>query len=290
MNDVKYLCERLLDDVPPPLPDGADVLATARRCTARRFAVWAGVPVAVAAVIGAVVLVLTPGNVNDQVAQALAGAEPPAPPVADSAPPEVPFAQAPGTHDRKMFDTIKRALPPGYTATAQDRFSKNPTPYPADPAAPQPSGVYATGGAHVRVLVANDGRVGWLSAYIYNNGRPLPTGDLCGPEIAKQNNEQPGTTCEVIEVDGTKVRMTKEHWDNTAPEIDVIVATRFLRNGALVIVESRSVPDFQSEKELLPPDAVNKRPQKQTPTSALGEWFLTEERLAALIADPAMLP
>jgi hypothetical protein len=99
-----------------------------------------------------------------------------------------------------------------------------------------------------------------------------------------------GTTCKVVDVNGTKIRVTREHWDSTAPEIDVITATRFLRNGVLTITESRSMPDFQSEKDALPPDAVNQHPQQQTPTSALGEWFLSDEELAAVVANPAMLP
>jgi hypothetical protein len=168
-------------------------------------------------------------------------------------------------------------------ATSQYPFSTNPTPYPTDPTAPGVSGRYMIGGANVSVLVSNDGRVGWLSAFVYNDGKPLPTGDLCALDTF-------AVSCKVVDVNGTKIRVTREHWDNTAPEIDVITATRFLRNGALVITESRSVPDFQSEKGELPPDAVNKHPQKQAPTSALGDWFITDDQLAALIADPAMLP
>lgn len=294
MNDIKYLCEQLVDEAPPPLRDGAEVLATARRSTARRSAVrTVGGLVAVAGVTGAAALAVPGLTVDDRGGPVQRAAAPPAAKTAAApAPREVPYAQAAGTHDRKMFAAIKRALPPGYTAASEYPFSTNSTPYPTDPAAALPKGTYATGGAHVGVLVSREGRVGWLSAHISNNGRPLPTGDLCGSEIAAQNREQPGTTCKVIEVDGTKIRVVRERWDNTAPEVEVIVATKFLRNGSLSIVESRSVPDFQSEKEKdsLPPDAVNKNPRKQAPTSALGDWFLTEDELAALAADPAMLP
>jgi hypothetical protein len=144
--------------------------------------------------------------------------------------------------------------------------------------------------ANISVLVSKDGRVGWLAAGIINDGRSMPTGDLCGPEMAKQNNDQPGSACKVVNVNGTNIRVTREHWDNTAPEIDVITATKYLRNGALIVTESRSVPDFQSEKAQLPPDAVNRHPKRQTPTSALGDWVLTDDQLAALVADPTMLP
>jgi hypothetical protein len=121
-----------------------------------------------------------------------------------------------------------------------------------------------------------------VSANIVNDGRAVPAGDVC--------TGQPAGTCTSVDVNGTTIRVTREHWDNTAPEIDVITATRFLRDGALAVTESRSVPDFESEKAQLPPDAVNRHPRKQTPTSALGGWFLTADELAALVADPAMLP
>jgi hypothetical protein len=295
VNDVKDLCEQLLD-APPPVRDATEALVIARRSTERRAAIrGTGALVAVGAAAGAAMLVV-PGltasdpAATDQGAPVAVGA-PPVANASSSAPPaEVPYAQAAGTHDRKMFETVKQALPPGYTAASEYPFSTNSTPYPTDPAAPMPSGAVAMGGSHLSVLVSKDGRVGWLSAFIINDGRPVPTGDLCGPEIAKQNNDQPGSSCRVVEVNGTKIRVTREHWDNTAPEIDVITVTRYLRNGALMITESRSVPDFQSEQDPLPPDAVNQNPQKQAPTSALGDWFLTDDQLAALAADPAMLP
>ena len=84
---------------------------------------------------------------------------------------------------------------------------------------------------NVDVLVGQDGRVGWLAANMMNDGKATPA-DLCGTT----------PNCQVVDVDGTRFGMTREHWTNTAPEIDVIVATRFLRNGQLSIVESRSVP------------------------------------------------
>lgn len=293
MNDVKYLCEQLLD-APPPLRDGAEMLADVQRSTARRSAIRAGGGLlATAALTGAAVLVAPVLAGHPASAPAVpVGVSPPAnPPTSAPAPARpVPYAQAAGIHSKKMFQAIKRALPAGYTATTEYPLSTDRTPYPTDPAAPRGKNGGATIATDVSVLVSKDGRVGWLAANILNDGRPLPTGDLCGPETANRNNDQPGTTCKTITVDGVGIRVTREHWDNTAPEIDVITATRFLRNGSLSITESRSVPDFQSEKDPLPPDAVNKHPKKQTPTSALGDWFLTEDQLAALIAGPAMLP
>jgi hypothetical protein len=281
MNDVKYLCEQLLD-APPPMRDGAEMLAAVHRSTARRSAIRAGGGLVAAAALTSTAVFAAPvlvGNHRDPAVQV--GASPAASPPAPAAQPPIPYAQAAGTHDKKMFQTIKRALPPGYTATPQDAFSTSRTPYPTNPAAPVGKGRGALMVAHAGVLVAKDGRVGWLSAIIVNDGRPLPSGDLCGSDAAKRNNDQPGTVCEAIDVNGTTIRVTREHWTNTAPEIDVITATRYLRDGALSITESRSVPDFQSEKSQLPPDAVNRHPTKQTPTS---------DQLAALIADPAMLP
>jgi hypothetical protein len=291
VNDVKYLCEQLLDS-PPPMRDGAEMLTAVHRSTARRSAVLAGGGLLATAALTGTAALVVPILAGHSAPAARVAAPPPAnPPSSAPAPaPPVPYAQAAGIHDKKMFTAIKRALPAGYTARTQYPFSTSRTPYPTDPAAPLGKGGGATLAASVSVLVSKDGRVGWLAANIVNDGKPVPTGDLCGPEPAKRNNDQPGTTCKSITVNGTSIRVTREHWDNTAPEIDVITATRFLRNGALAITESRSVPDFQSEKDPLPPDAVNKHPKKQTPTSALGDWFLTDDQLAALVADPAMLP
>jgi len=290
VNDVKYLCEQLLD-APPPMRDGAEMLAAVHRSAARRSAVLAGGGLlATAALTGAAVLAVPvlAGHPAAPVAAPI-GTSPVTPP--SSAPaPEVPYARAAGTHDRKMFLAIKKVLPAGYSATSQYPFSQSRTPYPADPAAPRGKGAGAVLAADVSVLVAKEGRVGWLAANIVNDGRPVPTGDLCGPDAANRNHDQPGSTCTSVTVNGVSIRLTREHWDNTAPEIDVITATRYLRGGALMITESRSVPDFQSEKDPLPPDAVNRHPKKQTPTSALGDWFLTADQLAALAADPAMLP
>jgi len=293
VNDVKYLCEQLLD-APPPLRDGAEMLAAVHRSTARRSAIRAGGGLlATAALTGTAVLV-APILAGHPAPAVQVVAPPPAnPPASAPAPaptPEVPYAQAAGTHDKKMFTAIKRALPAGYTATTQYPFSTSRTPYPANPAAPLGKGEGAILAASVSVLVAKDGRVGWVAANIVNDGKSMPTGDLCGPGTGLRNSNQPGTTCKTITVDGTNIRLTREHWDNTAPEIDVITATRFLRHGALAITESRSVPDFQSEKETPPPDAVNKHPQRQAPTSALGDWFMTDQQLAELIASPTMLP
>jgi hypothetical protein len=189
------------------------------------------------------------------------------------------LARAAGNHDKQMLAAILGALPAGYTGTAQYPLSTSSTVYPTDPGGPLPGGASALLLTSVSVLVKQDGRVGWLSATMINDGRPVPA-DLCGST----------PDCRVVDVNGVPITLTREHWDNTAPEIDVIVATRYLRNGSLSIVESRSVPDFQSEKGPLPPDAVNKHPQRQAPTSALGAWFLTDQQLAALVANPAMLP
>jgi len=278
VNDVKYLCEQLLADATPPLRDSAEVLASARRSTARRSAARAGGGAIAVAALTAVALLAVPAAttaIRTPLAVAPAAppsASPPAPPVV------VPYAQAAGTHDRKMLAAIQKALPAGYTGTSQYPLATDTTPEPIDPSAPLDGGG-ALIAANVSVLVTKDGRVGVVDANIINDGRPVPI-DVCG---ATPN-------CQVIEVNGIPIKLTHEHWTNTAPEIDVIVATRYLRNGNLGIVESRSVPDFQSEKETPPPDAVNKHPKKQTPTSALGDWFLTDQQLAELVANPGMLP
>lgn len=275
MNDVKYLCEQLLDDAPSPLRDSTEMLDQARRSTARRTKARAtGGALAVAAVAGVALLAVPAATTISRTPLA----ETPAAPTVKT-PVEVPWAQAAGTHDKKMLAAILKALPAGYTGTSQYPLSTSTTPYPIDPSGTLPGGASAMMLTSVDVLVGQDGRVGWLAANMLNDGKATPA-DLCGTT----------PDCQVIDVDGVQIKLTHEHWTNTAPEIDVVVATRYLRNGQLSIVESRSVPDFQSEKSQLPPDAVNKHPQRQAPTSALGDWFLGDQQLAELIASPAMLP
>jgi len=292
VNDVKYLCEKLLDDSAPPPRTGAEMLAAARRSTARRNGLMATgglAAVAVATVVALAVVPVITAKSTTTTAQLAAPAGPSTPPpnVQPAAP--VPFARAAGTHDRKMFNAIKGALPAGFTARPEYRLSTSSTPYPADPSKPLPGGSKALVAANVAVLATLDGRTGWISASIVNDGQPVPTGDLCSAANLKRGH-QDGLPCKTFTVNGVPIQVVKEHWDNTAPEIDVYVATRYLRNGSLSVVMSRSVPDFGSEKDSLPPDAVNKHPQKQTPISALGDWFLTEQQLAQLTAGPAMLP
>jgi hypothetical protein len=245
---------------------------------------------AAVAAVTAVALAVGPAIMANPMATPAQLAEPavPPPPSAKRVAP-VPWAQAVGTHDRKMFKAIKAALPAGFAARSEYPFSTSSTPYPADPTKPLPGGAEALTATQVAVLITLDGRTGWMSAIIVNDGQPVPTGDLCSAKVLKREH-QDGLPCKTFLFDGVPIQVVKEHWDNTAPEIDVYVATRYLRNGSLSVVMSRSVPDFRSEKDPLPPDAVNKHPQKQAPSSPLGDWFLTEERLAQLTASPAMLP
>ena len=56
----------------------------------------------------------------------------------------MPYAQAAGTHDKKMFETMKRALPAGFTAAPEYPLSTDPTPYPTDPTVPMSPGTGAT--------------------------------------------------------------------------------------------------------------------------------------------------
>ncbi len=221
MNDVKYLCEQLLDDGPPPLRESAEVLARARRSTARRSAFRAtGGALAVAAVTGAALLVVPAATTISRTPLTVGPAAPPA--ASTPAPPvDLPYARAAGNHDKQMLNVILGALPAGYTGTSQYPLSTSSTPYPTDPGQGLPGGASALLLTNISVLVNQDGRFGWLSATMINDGRPVP-GDLCGS----------APNCQVVDVNGGSIKLTHEHWDNTAPEIDVIVATRYLRDGS----------------------------------------------------------
>jgi hypothetical protein len=287
VNEVRYLCERLLEPA-PPLREASDVLAVARRSTARQHRRTAAGVAVVAAVSGAAALGV-PILAAHQAAPGSRGAA--AAPVAAASPGEPRSSAAPprtGTYGDTMLDLIRSALPPGYTIRSQ---------YPAvAPSAgatsltpSRPSGGAGLVSSLVNAIASMGGGDGWLSLTARHEGLPAPAGDLCSPAVARRMGEQPGTECKVITVNGTPIRVAREHWSNTSPEIDVIVATRYINKVSLSLVESRSVPHFRSDKTPTPPDASKGDPRRQATTSALDEWFLSEDQLAGLVANPAML-
>ncbi|GGM69192.1 hypothetical protein ACFFX1_30140 [Dactylosporangium sucinum] len=281
MNDVKYLCEVSLDVPPPPLRDAQAALAIARRDTARRSGLRATAGLAGAAALAAVVAPAAMGNP----AVVADGPAPSAAPSTVSSPPsvETPPAQAATTHDRKVYDHLVAALPAGYTARTQYPFATDPTPYPIRLDGSPASGTVLIA-MTANVLVSDGSGEGKLWAYIANDGKPTPTGDLCAPPALLPTD---GEDCVVRTVGGVQVRVTTQRDDEGRP---VTVARRYLRGGWLEVIAEQKVQVYVGQSDL-PPDAKRDgRPDEKTAKPALAAPFLTRDQVAALAADPAMLP
>ncbi|MDG6106737.1 hypothetical protein Daura_29235 [Dactylosporangium aurantiacum] len=268
INDVRELCELTLGVDAPPLRTADRALAIAARASARRDRLvaasvgLAGVTVAAALVTPALLPASAP-------APAVVAA--PAPSVSTAVPSVAPVrsATAPASHDRRMYDVLVAALPAGYHGSTRYPFAE-PSQSPIRIDSPPPSTpLYIHAYAEVTV---SDGRgEGDLFAAIAADGSPLPTGgDLCAlPEAGRE--------CRVIDVAGVPVRVGLEDDELGG---DVLVARRYLDGGFLMLAAQRSVPEIGLGT-----------PQRQPSLKpALGAPFLTAEQLAAIAANPAMLP
>lgn len=267
VNDVRQLCELTLDVEAPPLREAERALAIAARSSARRDRVvattvgLAGVTVAAALVTPA--LLPAPSPAPHAVAA-------PAPSVTTAVPSvaPVPSATALPTHDRRMYDVLVAALPAGYQGSSRYPFAGPSQPPVRIDSPPPATPVYIHAYAEVTV---SDGRgEGDLFAAIAADGNPLPTGDLCAlPEAGRE--------CRVIDVAGVPVRVGLED-DGLGG--DVLIARRYLNGGFLMIAAQRSVPEIGLGT-----------PQRQPSLKpALAAPFITAEQLAAIAANPAMLP
>ena len=232
MNEVKDICDRMLDMPAPPLRDSGEVLDIARRSARRRARVTAaGSGLAVAATAAAVVTLSVTGR--------------PAPPPAQGPPAgqattssaaqhqDVPPARGAAVHDRKMAQVLQGAVPAGYTATPEFPFSTDTTVYPPM----EHPGDRAQLLAVTSLLVSAGGGTGVLSAYLVTDGVPAPTGDLCSAGIAARFRDA-GDRCETVVVNGVPVRVTTGHSQDRG---EVRVATRFLRGGHLTVSAAQGV-------------------------------------------------
>lgn len=296
MNDVKQLCDQVLDTAGPPMRAGAEVLAVARKSRRRARLTTAGSGLAVLAVLAVGAVAVGPVGV---------GAGPPASGT-DAAgtggpagtaglgrdtglpdpPPDPPAARAAATHNRQLDRVLRTAVPDGYSATSLTTFSDDRTVHPRDPER-LPGGI--TMPAYGSVLVSSGGGEGQLFAAILADGNSPPR-ELCGPEVTAAMRELPGTACEVLVVDGVPIRVTSrtEEYGGT------YTAYRFLRGGFLMVSSSQGRPAYEPDSQL-PPDAGS-RSEWGLPDGSAGQRPplarppLTAPQVAELAADPAMLP
>jgi hypothetical protein len=240
MNEVRLVCEQLLDGPEPPLGDAGELLQRARKSKRRRTALLSGTAAAVIAVTAAFVV--------DQPRR--------------TPEPAIPVAQVAAVHGSTMAQQMVAAVPATYMAVPETTFSSSLV---IEARAGGPPRILA--GAVVRVFTGP--REGQLYAYLVRDGQPVPPGDLCAAVRA-------GGHCETRTVNGIPLRLVTY----TDPKRgQVIEATRFLRDGRLIVGSVQSVqPDLQ---RYVGPNVYEPRQSLTAPP-------LDASRLASLAADPAM--
>jgi hypothetical protein len=290
VNEVRTICELVLDEPGPPLRDGTAALAIARRATARRNRLRAaGSGLAAAAVAG---VLATPAVAGWQAAPApdttAAQLEPSAtattrPPSTPPTPPaRPPSAHAAPAHGHAMAAVLKAAVPPGYTVTKVKGLSDDRKVYSRTLRLKPNESLLA---AHTRVEIAAGGGKGQLMAVIMYNGDRYPEGDLCSPKLAGSSVDA-ALPCEVVTVNGVQIKVTREH---DAERGEDVVAIRYLEGGYLMVSSAQGIARYQPDGNL-PPDAVDTKPSEEEHRPPLAEPPLTAQQVAELAADPAMLP
>ncbi|GIF91853.1 hypothetical protein [Catellatospora chokoriensis] len=272
MNDVKDLCERILDQPAPPLRDSAQVLAVARHAAQRRARLTAAVGgLACAAVAAVVVTAALPRTAGE-----LPVAQPPSATALASAAamPPVPGPDAAQAHGGRIAQLLAEAVPAGYTGRPADATST----WRLDTdTAGTPRYISQT-----RLIVSDGAGEGVLSAALAGDRHAAPVGDLCADAVTARLAEYsavgPGT-CDVVSVGGAAVRV-----DTAADR--AVVATRFLAGGYLTIRWSPMTWSAVSPSASAQPWMLldgGGRP-------ALDAAAFTPAGLAGLAADPRLLP
>ncbi|WP_144123616.1 hypothetical protein [Catellatospora sichuanensis] len=272
MNDVKDLCERILDQPGPPLRDSAQVLAVARHAAQRRTRLTAAVGGLACAAVAAVAVTAALPRTTGQ----LPVAQPPSVTAAASEAAVVPMPgpDAAQAHGGRIAQLLAEAVPAGYTGRPADATST--WRLAADTAA-TPRYISQT-----RLIVSDGAGEGMLSAAFAGDGHVVPDGDLCAATVtarlAEYGDSGPGT-CAVVSIGGVAVRV-----DTAATR--AVAATRFLAGGYLTIRWSpmtwSTVPPSASAQPWTALDGSG-RP-------GLDAAAFTPARLAELAADPRLLP
>jgi len=286
VNEVKEVCAAALDGPAPPLPDGREMLAVARRSVGRRARLAAG-----GAGLAVVVVVTTVGVV----ASAVAGPPTttyrktpvvgPAPVRAVLPPPPAPSAMEAHRHGPQIAGLLVAAVPAGFTTTVE-HISADTSPASTWQTM---NGEYFSS---VRVLVAAGGREGQLSSHIVTDGQPMSDVDLCTAAAAArfaQLVDAPATNCEVVTIDGVTVQVSSGVSEMFG---QINAAVRLIDGGLLAVVAAQRIPSYAVGNDELPPDAAASPPASLIlgGRPGLSSPVLTRSQVAALAADPAMLP
>lgn len=282
MNDVKDLCDRILDQPGPPLRDSGQVLEIARRSARDRARLTAAAGSLACLAVAAFALTVTlPGAPSDA---PLAGpvTAGPATPAASASVPPTPARAAAHAHGARIAQVLAGAAPAGFTARPDGDTST--WTLATDTTAATPRYVSQT-----RVLVSDTVGEGTLAAVFVADGGTAPTGDPCATAVTARLNVYrdtpsgteagPGDSCSAVSVSGVAVRVDADP--------AAVTATRFLATGYLMVSWSAAAPDGGTST------AAPGRPW--TARDSAGRWPLasspfTASTLAALAADPRLLP
>lgn len=256
MNDVKDLFSRVLDaDTPRPVATRDEMLAVAHRAAARRrarhiTAVCASVALVVAAATAAPHWL---GRGGDGLTTGPAATAPPNRPTPTTAP-----AITPERHAQSMLTTLLGHVPEPF----------------ATPSAPPAAGsTRPAKEAHVmsptQQMIANTDvylgtKSGVMSVVVTVRPGAVPTGDLCVTAPASHHAEEGCTV--VTAANGDRIRVS---WRDLSPLGRIEYAARFYQGGTVVVQQTPSA---------MQPDSV-----------PIGR-ILSQQRLAAVAADPAFWP
>jgi hypothetical protein len=142
--------------------------------------------------------------------------------------------------------------------------------------------------AMANVLIRSEGRQGEISAVVWGDRKPAPTGDMCGAEVNARVDQvlAAAGTCEVITIGGLPIRVTT----HTDPErLKVVDATWFVRNGFVTVSAAQGVPYYQpdSNRPADAPPSGGEIPENLPP---LVNAVFTPQQVAAIAAEPDLLP
>lgn len=286
-DDIDRMWRAMLDEAAPALPSAHETLDVARRSRRRSVLAVAGAGLASAVVlaaasIGAAAVLVGGDGVAPAPADPMA-----APPAATSAapvqPPPLPPApnpEAAQAHGKRNSEVLTAAAPAGLTAVVDWMSAGSPAATWRIESGPE----YVS---TVHVVLTTGQADGMVSVDIHGGLSGLGT-DLCADTVTSHlAPASPG--CDIVTVNGVPIRVFSTHDERG----DVNTAVRLLDGGLLVVRAQQGIEAYQPEDHVPPDGHVGIRDGKH---SILGGWPalpavpLAPEQVAALAADPALLP
>jgi hypothetical protein len=291
--DLKDLFTRALADR-PPMQSASDMLLRARAADRRRTVyLAAGSGMAAVAAVAAVAVAVP--NLAGSDGGTRVGSPPQAPPSATpSEPPASPSpslpppdgrADVPLSHGQQLATGLAARLPSGFTSTSLVDYSYAPDTYAPDRVTDGEPAVNAL----AILRITSRGREGTLVAYITEDRKPDPTGDLCAGDVADRVRTT-AESCRVIAVGGTQIRITTATYPAAGRSTS---ATLFLGNGWLTVTEHLGSLVPSDFTDPLPPDAnaagMAGNGMEGTRNPPLTDLPFTPQDLAEICASPALL-